>query len=234
MYDMMTKEIRMKSNFTLQEVIGEPIKIRNWTLNGLPSDAFSIDNGVIAFNSRRWPLMIDPEGQASKWIKNMSGQSEQPLWIVKPTSKDFIRVLETAITLGENVLIENCSEELDPVLDPLLAKQVFKNAGVECITFAERSVEYNKDFKLQLLTKLNNPHYLPEVSAKVTIINFMITFDGLWEQLLNLVIQNENMQLDEERQKLIVQNYEFNKSLNEIEERILEILRTSEGDILDD
>ena len=62
----------------------------------------------------------------------------------------------------------------------------------------------------------------------------MITYDGLREQLLNLVIQNENVSLDEERQWLIVQNYEFWKSLKEIEDRILEVLRTSEGDILED
>lgn len=62
----------------------------------------------------------------------------------------------------------------------------------------------------------------------------MITYDGLREQLLNLVIQNENVSLDEERQWLIVQNYEFWKSLKEIEDRILDVLRTSEGDILED
>ena len=40
-------------------------------LAGLPADGFSIDNAIIAAKSRRWPLMIDPQGQANKWIKNM-------------------------------------------------------------------------------------------------------------------------------------------------------------------
>ena len=54
------------------------------------------------------------------------------------------------------------------------------------------------------MTKLRNPHYLPETSTKVTILNFMITYDGLRDQLLNLVVSKENATLDEERQKLIV------------------------------
>ena len=40
-------------------------------LAGLPTDEFSIDNAIILAKSRRWPLMIDPQGQANKWIKNM-------------------------------------------------------------------------------------------------------------------------------------------------------------------
>jgi len=72
------------------------------------------------------------------------------LRIVKPTQKDLVRIFETAISLGEMVLLENCTEELDPILDPILMKQTYKNSGVECITFAERSVEYNKDFKWTL------------------------------------------------------------------------------------
>ena len=41
-------------DFTLSHTLGEPIKIRAWNIAGLPTDAFSIDNGVIVANARRW------------------------------------------------------------------------------------------------------------------------------------------------------------------------------------
>ena len=62
----------------------------------------------------------------------------------------------------------------------------------------------------------------------------MITFDGLKDYLLNLVVQKENAALDDERSKLIVQTYENNKQLKDIENKILEVLRNSQGNILDD
>ena len=40
--------------------------MRQWNIDGLPTDGFSVDNGIIVFNARRWPLMIDPQGQANK------------------------------------------------------------------------------------------------------------------------------------------------------------------------
>ena len=44
-------------------VLGEPVKIRDWTIDGLPNDSFSIDNGIMMSKARRWPLLIDPQGQ---------------------------------------------------------------------------------------------------------------------------------------------------------------------------
>ena len=55
------------------------MKIRDWNIAGLPSDSFSIDNGIIISNSNRWPLLIDPQGQANKWIKQMEKATVQNL-----------------------------------------------------------------------------------------------------------------------------------------------------------
>ena len=48
--------------FSMNNTLGQPVKIREWNIAGLPVDSFSIDNGIIVSNSRRWPLMIDPQG----------------------------------------------------------------------------------------------------------------------------------------------------------------------------
>ncbi len=46
----------------MNATLGDPVKIRAWQIAGLPVDSFSIDNGIIVDNARRWPLMIDPQG----------------------------------------------------------------------------------------------------------------------------------------------------------------------------
>lgn len=43
----------------------------------------------------------------------------------------------------------------------------------------ETEVEFSDNFSFYITTKLRNPHYLPEISTKLTIINFMITSEGL-------------------------------------------------------
>lgn len=71
------------------------------------------------------PLMIDPQGQANKWIKN--SEKVNNLQVVKLTQSDYMRTLENCIQFGTPVLIENVGEELDPSLEPLLLKQTFKS-----------------------------------------------------------------------------------------------------------
>ena len=68
--------------------------------------------------------MIDPQGQANKWVKNM--EKEAKLSVIKLTDADYMRTLENCITFGNPCLLENVQEELDPSLEPLLLKQTYK------------------------------------------------------------------------------------------------------------
>lgn len=45
--------------------------------------------------------MIDPQGQANKWIKNM--EKANNLSVIRMTSSDYVRVLENAIQFGQPV-----------------------------------------------------------------------------------------------------------------------------------
>ena len=56
-----------------------------------------------------------------------------------------------------------------------------------------------------LTTKVQNPHFLPETCIKLTVINFSITFEGLEEQMLADVINNEEPEVEEQRNNLIVE-----------------------------
>jgi len=71
MKELQEVNIAHSANCTLVGTLGDPVKIRNWQIYGLPRDGLSVDNGVIVEYSRRWPLFIDPQGQANKWIKSL-------------------------------------------------------------------------------------------------------------------------------------------------------------------
>lgn len=54
LFFLQEKNIPCSENFSLSNTLGDPIKIRSWNIAGLPTDVFSVDNGVIVENSRRW------------------------------------------------------------------------------------------------------------------------------------------------------------------------------------
>lgn len=115
-----TEGIRMIS------YLGEPVKIQAWNIAGLPKNDTSIENGIIIDKSRRWPLMIDPQNQANKYIKNMGKDQPEGIDQIKASDMNLMRTLELAIQFGKWVLLENVGQNLDPSLEPILQQQVIK------------------------------------------------------------------------------------------------------------
>ncbi|ENN83120.1 hypothetical protein YQE_00519, partial [Dendroctonus ponderosae] len=166
------REIPFSKNANPVSILGDPVEIRLWQLDGLPRDYLSTENAVLVSCSRRWPLFVDPQGQANKWVKNMG--KTQGLSICKLSDKDLMRTMESAVRFGKPVLIENVGVDLDPALDPILMRQIYNQGGTMVIKLGDVVVPYDANFRLFITTKLPNPHYTPEVSIKVLLVNFTV------------------------------------------------------------
>ena len=82
------KGIPFSSDFEVEKILGDPVQIREWNICGLPADALSIENGIIVTQAKRWPLMIDPQSQGNKWIKNM--EKDNQLKVIKLSYPKFL------------------------------------------------------------------------------------------------------------------------------------------------
>ena len=142
--------------------------------------------------------------------------------------------LEDCLTFGKPLLIENIEEDLDPMLDPVLERRLAKKGKGYVLTLGDKEVDFCESFKLFCTTRLPNPHYSPELSAKVTVVDFTVTMAGLEDQLLGKLILKEKHELEEQRQQLVEDVQSYKKKIKQLEEDLLFRLSNSQGNLLDD
>ncbi|XP_078011950.1 dynein axonemal heavy chain 17 isoform X1 [Phascolarctos cinereus] len=203
--------------------------IATWNNQGLPSDRMSTENATIICNTERWPLIVDAQLQGIKWIKNKYGEE---LKAIRLGQKGYLDKIEKAISEGDTLLIENIGETVEPVLDPLLGRNTIKKGRY--IKIGDKEVEYHPNFRLILHTKYFNPHYKPEMQAQCTLINFLVTRDGLEDQLLAAVVAKERPDLEELKAELTKSQNEFKIVLKELEDSLLARLSAASGNFLGD
>uniref|UniRef100_A0A665V5K8 Dynein, axonemal, heavy chain 11 n=1 Tax=Echeneis naucrates TaxID=173247 RepID=A0A665V5K8_ECHNA len=200
-----------------------------WHNQGLPNDRMSTENAAILTTSERWPLIIDPQQQGIKWIRNQLGSR---LKVVQLGQKGYLDVIEQAVSCGETVLIENLPEKVEPVLEPLLGRNTIRRGRY--IQIGGKECEYNSNFKLIMHTKLDNPHFPPELQAQTTLINFTVIPEGLEEQLLGQVVSRERPDLEALKMNLTTQQNHFKIELKRLEDDLLSCLSAACGNFLGD
>jgi len=231
--DLEKRAIPNSTGFRLEELLTSDVEISQWASEGLPSDELSVQNGILTTKSSRWPLCIDPQLQAVQWIKK---KEEKMLTILNLNdgATAYLKMLENSIKFGKTVLFENVDVELDPTIDPVLEKNfVIKGAGVKYLRLGDNDIEFNEDFKLFLTTKLANPQYTPEIMGKTMVINYTVTLQGLWDQLLNVVVGFEKPEKEKQRLQLIHEMSENKKKLKDAEDELLKKLAENTGSLLD-
>lgn len=211
-------------------ILTNDAQIAVWNNQKLPADPVSIENGAILTNSKRWSLMIDPQLQGIKWIREK--EKSNGLTILRMNDKRLIGEVSRCIVEGATCFLENIDEMIDATLSPVIGRyskkkglnRVFVLGGDDCVI--------HQNFNFILHTKLSNPHYPPEIQAETTLINFTVTEDGLEDQLLALIVKMERPKLAATKEEVIEKQNKCKIQLKDLEEGILKDLN-SDGDLLE-
>ena len=214
--------------------------LEDWTNNELPKDKRAEENAILAVNCWKWPLLLDPNGYANRWLKIQL--KKYGLVISKFSSKECIKLLLNAIPLGKPVLIEDVDETPDPAFDPILYRCVTPNkdpALLPLIRLDNQSAEFDENFRLYMTSSRSRSVSLstliPGFSSRSTIIDCGISSPAL-EELLMLELMAKEATEDEKQRESLEKQIATDRGLEkEAEDRILKLLSGSTLEqVLDD
>uniref|UniRef100_A0A670IEH5 Dynein axonemal heavy chain 5 n=1 Tax=Podarcis muralis TaxID=64176 RepID=A0A670IEH5_PODMU len=215
--EMKTRKIPFGNNLNLTEMLIDAPTVSEWNLQGLPNDDLSIQNGIIVTKAARYPLKPGIE-----------------LQITSLNHKYFRNHLEDSLSLGRPLLIEDVGEELDPALDNVLERNFIKTGSTYKVKVGDKEMDVMNGFRLYITTKLPNPAYTPEISARTSIIDFTVTMKGLEDQLLGRVILTEKQELEKERTDLMEDVTANKRKMKELEDNLLYRLTSTQGSLVED
>jgi len=116
----------------------------SWEADGLSADTQSTENGILTLKSTRYPLCIDPQMQAIAWIKTTFEGSLK----IRSMNDDYGKWLEIAIKQGAPFMFENITEEIDPVITPIVEQNYQIKANGKVVNLNGQELEVHENFKL--------------------------------------------------------------------------------------
>jgi dynein heavy chain 1, cytosolic len=203
----------------------------HWQSDGLHGDNLSLENGVILEHGIRFPLVIDPSGQAISYLMNK--HKDEKIQATSFVDKAFVKTLAGAVRFGTTLLVENV-EHVDPILNPILNKELQRTGGRTLVRIGTEEVDYSPKFRIILSTKNPAVQLTPDLCSRVTLVNFTVTPDSLQSQSLSQVVKAMKPEIETRRAALMKLQSEQNVKLRELEDKMLAKISACEGSILDD
>ncbi|ETN06717.1 hypothetical protein PPTG_12758 [Phytophthora nicotianae INRA-310] len=227
--------IPLTRGLALEEFLADAGSVSDWKLQGLPSDPLSIQNGMLVARAPRFPLLIDPQGQALSWVLRREAERLPTMGVVSVSSSKLREILEHCVGEGKALVLDGVDgADPDPLLANVLDKNFIVRAKGKFVKIMDRVCEYNEEFALYLTTRVPNPHFSPELQARTLVVDFTVTQRGLEEQLLAQVIRQEQRSLEEQLERVQCELNANAKALVALDALLLERLSASKANLLDD
>jgi dynein heavy chain 1 len=98
------------------EYLSNPDERQRWTQNRLPVDDLCAENAIMLRRFNRYPLIIDPSGQATEFL--MHEYADKKITRTSFLDDSFRKNLESALRFGNPLLVQDV-ESYDPILNPV-------------------------------------------------------------------------------------------------------------------
>lgn len=179
----------------------------------------------------RYPLIIDPTGQATSFLLNE--YKDRKITVTSFLDEAFLNVLESALRFGNTLLIQDV-EHLDPILNPVLNREIRRTGGRVLIRLGSQDIGFSPSFTMFLSTRDPSVEFSPDICSRATFVNFTMTRSSLQSQSLDQVLKVERPDTECKRTDLMKMQGEFRLRLRTLEKPLLQALSGSSGNILDD
>ena len=135
---------------------------------------------------------------------------------------------------GQALIITGVEEEIDPMFDPVLEKQLVIKGKRKFVNVSDKLMDFDDKFMMYFITRLPNPSFSPELQAKTTVVDFTVTQKGLEEQLLGKVIGKEQKSLEDQLNDVLEEVNVNTKNLMAFDALLLGRLTDNTGNLLED
>jgi len=203
----------------------------NWISNfNLANDTMQIENAIMLKKHNRYPLIVDPTGQAVSFLL-ASLQSKK---VVRTSSRDsgFVRTLENALRFGTPLIVQDI-EMWDPILNPIVSCEFRRVGGRKLVSVGAADVDVSEGFDLFLITRDPTHNFPADISSRVTMVNFTVSPTSLQAQTLNLVLKYVKPELEIKLNEQLKLKSEYVVQLHNLEDNLLHTL-TSSGNSAND
>ncbi|XP_077870638.1 cytoplasmic dynein 1 heavy chain 1-like [Saccoglossus kowalevskii] len=223
--------LHFRSDIARTEYLSNADERLRWQANSLPADDLCTENAIMLMRFNRYPLIIDPSGQATEFIMNEYKHKK----ITKTSFLDdaFRKNLESSLRFGNPLLVQDV-ENYDPILNPVLNRELRRTGGRVLISLGDQDIDLSPAFTIFLSTRDPTVEFPPDICSRVTFVNFTVTRSSLQSQCLNQVLKAERPDVDEKRSDLLKLQGEFHLRLRQLEKSLLQALNDTKGRILDD